>query len=148
MSKTLPRLLLFSLLLSSALFAQTTYTTTADSCSGKASQYCSLPVASSPDNGITNIVIDSRGSYPNAQMYIGGWGLVDPLPGTLAGFVANPDGTHHDYYGAGSFTSTDGLVSGDFQFHAYYVSICSGRGCGWTLGWHYRILQGSIVKGP
>ncbi len=90
-------------------------------------------------------IIDSRGSYPGATMYIGGWGI-DPVHGTLAGFVANPDGTHHPYYGAGSFDSTDELVTGSFQFYAYYVSICSGRGCGGTLGWHYRMLSGSTIE--
>jgi len=142
MNRTLS--LLF-LLLSGALFAQTTYTTTQDACSGKSSQYCSLPVSETPSNGITTIVIDSRGSYPGATMYVGGWG-VDPVVGTLAGFVANPDGTHHPYYGAGSFDSMDGRVTGSFQFYAYYVSICSGRGCGGTLGWHYRMLSGSTIQ--
>lgn len=134
---------LLFLLMSLASFAQTTYTTTQDACGGKASQFCSMTVAADPNNGITNIVYDSRGSYPGANLYIGGWGVVPALPGLLAGFVANPDGTHHDFYGVGSFESTDGTVSGSLSFSAHYVSICSGRGCGGTLGWHYKILSGS-----
>jgi predicted MFS family arabinose efflux permease len=39
----------------------------------------------------------------------------------------------------------DGRVTGSFMFYAYYVSTCSGRACGGTLGWHYHILTGSTV---
>ena len=107
-----------------------------------------LPVSEDPSNGITQIVIDSRGSYPGATLYVGGWGL-DPHPGFLDGFVANPDHTHNPFYGAGSFESVDGTVSAQLQFYAYYFSSgCSGRGCGGTLGWHYRILMGSTISTP
>ncbi len=121
----------------------TTYTTTADACWGKANQYCTLPVAETPDNGTTQVIIDSRNNY--GYLYIGAFIVADQVQGAYSGFVANPDGTHSPFNGVASFESFDGTVSGSFTFYAYYASTCSGRGCGGTLGWHYHILSGSTV---
>lgn len=122
----------------------TTYTTTTDACGGKASQYCTLPVTSDNNDGVSQIVVDSRGRYPSATMYIGGWGL-NPVLGTLDGFKGNPDGTHTAYYGIGSFESLDGTVTGSFLFRAFYAASCSGRGCGYLIGWHFTVLTGSTI---
>jgi hypothetical protein len=132
-------------LLSMSAFAQTTYTTTADGCTAKASfENCTLPVIDQ-NHVASYVAVDTRGSYPNGTMYIGGWGL-DPHSGVFAGLNGNPNGTHNAFYGAGSFESTDELVSADLQFYAYYVASCSGRGCSGTqIGWHFRFLAGSTI---
>jgi hypothetical protein len=142
------RLLFLLLALSMPLFAQnTTYTTTKDGCGGKALQYCTLPVT---DGTATSeqVIIDNtyygasltiqQGTYPNQTNIVA-------VQGTYSGFVGNPDGTRNAFYGVASFESNDGTVSGSFQFYAYYVNVCSGRGCGGTLGWHFRVLIGSTV---
>ena len=123
--------------------AQTTYTVTADSCGGKANFFCTLPVSASPDNGITQIVLDNRNNFGN--MYIGGW-AIGQVHGVYSGFVSNPDGTRHDFYGTGYFVSDDGKTNGTFNYLAHYVATCSGRACVGTLGWHYVILAGSTVE--
>jgi len=132
------------------LFAQnTTYTSTQDGCGGKALQYCTLPVTDgNPADGPFQIIISNtfygakltiqQGVYPNQTNIV-------QVTGTYSGFVGNPDGTRNSFYGVGSFESNDGKVSGPFQFFAYYVATCSGRGCGGELGWHYRVLRGSTV---
>jgi hypothetical protein len=138
--------LLFLLLaMSMPLFAQTnyqttTYTTTTDACGGKAQQFCTLPVTGGT---INQIIIDNRQNYGN--LYLGAFTLTDQVQGVYSGFVANPDGSHSPFNGIASFESNDGTVVGSFTFSAYYVSTCSGRGCGGTLGWHYKILSGSTV---
>jgi len=135
--------LLFLALVCSASAQTTIYTTTQDACGGKAQQYCTLPVSENPANGVTQIIIDNRTNWGN--LYIGAFILADQLHGVYSGFVGNPDGTHNPFYGIASFDSDDGKTTGSFSFAAYYVSMCSGRACGGTLGWHYRILGGSIM---
>lgn len=144
--------LLFLLLaMSMPLFAQTTYTTTTDGCGGKQYQYCLLPVINNQTGQPLSLVIDNRvgttgplgtltvkDPYPGTNLYL-------QTHGTYSGFVANPDGSRNPFYGSASFDSDDGTVSGAFQYYAYYVATCSGRGCGGTLGWHYRINTGSTV---
>jgi len=124
--------------------AQTTYTTTQDVCGGKAFQYCQMPVTSNPPSSITTLIMDNRSDA--GAMYIGAFTLADQVQGVYSEFVANPDGSHSPFYGSAAFNSNDGTVTGTFLFYAYYVSTCSGRGCGGTLGWHCRILAGSTVK--
>jgi hypothetical protein len=140
---------LFLLLaMSMPLFAQnTTYTTTQDGCGGKALQYCTLPVTDGTGTP-EQIIIDNtiyggrltiqQGVYPNQTN-------IAAVQGTYSGFVGNPDGTRNPFYGVAAFESNDGTVSGALQFYAYYVGTCSGRGCGGTLGWHFRVLTGSTV---
>jgi hypothetical protein len=141
--------LLFLLLaMSMPLFAQnTTYTTSQDGCGGKAFQYCTLPVTDG--TGTTEqIIIDNsfnggsltiqQGTYPDQTTIVA-------AQGTYNGFVGNPDGTRNAFYGVAAFESNDGTVSGSFQFYSYYASTCSGRGCGGTLGWHFKVLMGSTV---
>ena len=147
----LPPLLFVALVCSAS--AQTTFTTTYDVCGGKALQFCTLPVSSNLGSSITQIIIDNRASGGN--LYLGAFILPDQVQGTYSGFVANPDGTRSPFNGVASFESTATTidsngnvvpaVAGTFQFSAYYVSTCSGRGCGGTLGWHYRILAASTV---
>jgi len=131
-------------LASSFASAQTTYTTTQDACSGKANQACfNIPVVD--QNNFSGVIsIDNRSVQYGGSLYLGPFG-VNGYHGVYAGFVANPDGTKNDFNGIGSFESDDTSVVGQFQFHAYYVKSCSGRGCGSTLGWHFRILAGSTV---
>jgi hypothetical protein len=135
--------LLFLALVCSAS-AQMTYTTTQDSCGGKALQFCQLPISETPSNGITSFTIDNRNGF--GYLYVGPFLSNDQVHGAYSGFVANPDGTRNPFYGAASFLSDDGKLTGSFLFYAYYVSTCSGRGCGGTLGWHYRILTGSTLN--
>lgn len=123
--------------------ANTTYTVSADSCGGKALQYCTLPITASPNDGTTQLVIDN--TIYGASLYFGQFTVTDRVQGTYSGFVSNPDGSRNPFYGAASFESSDGRVVATLNFYAYYVSTCSGRGCGGVLGWHYRILQGSTV---
>jgi hypothetical protein len=143
--------LLFLLLaMSLPLFAQNTYTTSQDAGGGKQYQYITANVTNGTSNPF-QLKIDSRAIYfPSAHVWI----LAGIYPnqtdifdtyGTITGFVANPDGTHNSFYGVASFESGPGYpsASGTFQYYAYYASTCSGRGCGGTLGWHYRILLGS-----
>jgi len=143
--------LLFLLLaMSMPLFAQTTYTTTADGCGAKNLGYCHLPVMD--QNGQQfDLTLDHRNTasgpidtltvsnpWPGAQVFT--------MHGGYSGFVPNPNGTRNPYYGSGSFLSDDGTCGGNFQFYAYYVGICSGRGCGPVVtGWHFKVLMGSSV---
>jgi hypothetical protein len=141
-------LLLLLLATSMPLFAQTTtFTTTRDGCGGKALQYCTLPLVDGTGTPEEIVIANSaygarltiqQGTYPNQTNIVA-------VQGTYSGFVANPDGTRNSFYGVGAFESDDGKVTGSFQFYAYYASTCSGRGCGGTLGWHFRILTGSTV---
>lgn len=119
--------------------AQTTYTTTADGCGGKAAQFCILNVVDQSNNPST-VTIDSRVNTLTVA------GVSNT--GSYSGFVANPDGTHNSFYGSASFVSNDVSVTGIFLYYAYYVNVCSGRGCGGTLGWHYRVNLGSTVTTP
>lgn len=134
--------LLFLALLCSAN-AQTTYTTTQNVCGGKAYQYCQMPVSSDPASPVTSLIMDNRSGAGN--LYIGAFTASDQVNGVYSGFLANPDGSRSPFYGAASFESVDQTVTGSFLFYAYYVSTCSGRACGGTLGWHYHILAGSTV---
>jgi len=132
------------LALAGSAFAQTTtLTTVQDACNGKVNQFCTLQVSANPDNGVTQLVIDNRNNFGN--LYLGAWPN-NQVHGAYSGFVSNPDGTRNDFYGTGSFVSDDGTVNGTFNYRAHYVSTCSGRGCGGTLGWHYLILTGSTVE--
>jgi hypothetical protein len=137
-------LMLASVVGAVAQTANTTYTVTADSCGGKALQYCTLPVGASPNDGTPQLVIDN--TVYGGSLYFSQFNVLDRIQGTYSGFVGNPDGTRNPFYGIASFESSDGRVVGTFNFYAYYVSTCSGRGCGGELGWHYRILQNSTVK--
>ena len=130
-----------SLFLAVGAMAQTVYTVSKNGCGGKASQFCTLQTTDQTGAPQT-IYIDNRNQA--GWMYIGTYG-VNPHHGVYSGFVANPDGTHNSYYGAGSYLSDDGTVDGTFQYFSYYVAICSGRGCGGTLGWHFVVLLGSTV---
>ena len=142
--------LLSLILLAGTALASTTYTTTQTGCGGKNLGYCMLPASS---NGVNYLItLDTRytgGGQINRLTISDSANDYPPIlqdHGVFAGFVPNPDGTTHPYYGAGSFLSDDGLVSGSFQFYAYYIGTCSGRGCaGTTIGWHYQVLLGSTV---
>ena|SRR5579871_5130049 len=147
--KTVPPLLLLLLTTAISAAGQTTYTTTQDGCGGKALQYCTLQATDgNSSDGPFDIIVDNsiyggrltiqQGAYPNQVNLVA-------VTGTYAGFGGNPDTSRNPFYGVGSFESTDGTVSATFQFSAYYVSTCSGRGCGGALGWHYRILAGSTM---
>ena len=122
--------------------AQTTYTTTSDGCGAKNLGYCTLPV-----NGGT-LTLDAR---------VAPSGPINKLTlptgiqyhGTFSGFNPNPNGTRNPYYDVGSFVSDDHSVVGTFQFYAWYVGTCSGKGCGpVAIGWHFRVLQESTVEAP
>ncbi len=139
--------LLFLVLVCSASAQTTTYTTTQDACGGKANQAC-YNIPDVDQNGVTGYIsIDNRvgTTYPlQYNFYLGPYGT-NGSHGTYSGFVANPDKTTNDFNGVASYDSDDGTVSATLQFHAYYVKMCSGRGCGGTLSWHYRILAWSTV---
>ncbi len=139
--------LLFLVLVCSASAQTTTDTTTQDACGGKANQACYNIPAVNQNTVAGFISIDNRASstFPlQYNFYLGQYGT-NGYHGTYSGFVANPNGTKNDFNGVATFESDDGSLAGTFQFHAYYVSVCSGRGCGGTLGWHYRILAGSTA---
>lgn len=134
-------LLTFAVLLAPCFAtAQTTYTTTQDACGGKAVQYCG-PVAVVDDNGNSNtITIDNRNSF--GYLYVG-----DVITGArYIGVYSYPTQTAHTpFYGVATYESNDGVASAQFNVYAFFVSSCSGRGCGGTLGWHYKILMGSTI---
>jgi hypothetical protein len=134
---------LLSLVLVCSASAQTTFTTTQNVCGGIAYQYCQMPVSSDPASSVTSLIMDNRSDAGN--LYIGAFIAADQVHGAYSGFIGNPDGSRNPFYGAASFESDDGKVTGSFLFYAYYVSTCSGRACGGTLGWHYRILEGSTA---
>ena len=132
-----------SLFLAVGAMAQTTtYTVSKDACGGKSTQFCTLQTTDQNGSPFT-IYIDNRNSVEN--LYLGNFLSEGVHHGLYSGFVGNPDGTHNAYYGAASFLSDDGTIAGNFQFFAYYVATCSGRGCGGTLGWHFRVLLGSTI---
>jgi len=130
--------------------AQTMYTTTTDSCGGKANQYCRMSVTDQANQPF-DLIIDNR--YAGTGL-IGRLQINYPYPGdvvfsvtgTFTGFVSNPDGTRNDFYSTATYVSNDGMVNATFNYRAYYQRTCSGRGCGGTLGWHYLILAGSTVE--
>jgi hypothetical protein len=128
----------------------TTYTTTADGCGGKNLGYCLVAVKDQSGSAFL-LALDTRytGSGQINTLSIetsDGTSFILQKHGVYDGFVPNPNGTRQAYYGAGSFTSDDDSVSGAFQFYAYYIATCSGRGCaGAMVGWHYRVLLGSTV---
>lgn len=130
--------------------AQSTYTTIVDGCGGKANQYCRVAARDQNEQPF-DVIIDTRISPTVGN--ISTLSINYPFPGpqvlsvhgNYIGFDANPDGTKNAYYAAATFTSDDGSVEGTFQFYGYYVKSCSGRGCGGTIGWHFRILTGSVV---
>jgi hypothetical protein len=127
------------LLLCGTLAAQTTttYTLTQNSCAGTANQYCLLPT----DGG--TFTMDNRA--PSRLGYLefpnGTW-----IHGAYSGLVSNPDGTRNPFYGTAHYLSDNGTVTATLNFYAHYVSTCSGRGCGGTLGWHYTFLTGSVIE--
>ena len=150
------RLLFLLLAMSLPLFAQTTtYTTTADGCGGKNIGYCRVAATSDPASSVSAITFDNRSG--------GGVLYLDrtdnsylQFKGAYTGFGGNPDGTHNDYDGVGTYdgyatidssgASPNGTAHGQLLFHAYYVGTCSGRGCGpVVVGWHYLIKSGSTV---
>jgi hypothetical protein len=151
---------LVMLLMPLAVSAQNTYTTTADGCGGKNLGYCLLPVNDQGGNPF-QLVLDHRNNsqgpidtmtvqapdYPHAQML--------SVHGAYAGFVG-PTDNHTPFFSSGSFASdattvdsngnTIPQVQGQFNYYAYYVPSCSGRGCGGTvIGWHFKVLTGSTV---
>ena len=77
---------------------------------------------------------------------------------TMADFVGTSNGTFtiSEDHSTGTYTG-NGInvlpdsskhpftVTGNFQFMAYDVQHCSGRGCGGTLGWHYVLQPGSTI---
>jgi hypothetical protein len=156
-------LLLFSTLVaaqhygSTLAIAQTTYTTTVDGCGAKNLGVCSVDVQDGAGNHY-RAVLDHR--FLSAGYYINRLELYtyDNPPQTFAsyhgaftGFVADPSwdkATHHS--GSGAFTADDGSgVTGQFDFDAYYIRTCAGRGCaGVSVGWHYRVLLGSTITVP
>jgi hypothetical protein len=144
----LPLLLLALVAVASA--QTTTYTTTADGCGGKNLGYCLVAVKDQSGNSFL-LALDARYTSSGqintlAIETADGTAIAFTVHGTYAGFVANPNGTKQAYYGAGSFDSDDSSVEGSFQFYAYYIASCSGRGCsGTVVGWHYRVLVGSTV---
>ena len=95
----------------------TTYTVTADSCGGKALQYCTLPVGASPNDGTPQLVIDN--TVYGGSLYFSRFNVLDRIQGTYSGFVGTPDGTRNKFYGITSFESSDGRVVGTFNFYAY-----------------------------
>jgi hypothetical protein len=145
--------LLFLLLaMSMPLFAQTSYSTTADGCGSKNLGWCQLYAVDQNGNQF-RIVLDNRytssGTQINTLTVYAADNSSTPLltsHGTFSGFVGNPNGTRSSYYGAGSFLSDDSTVGGNFSFYAYYVATCSGRGCGpVVIGWHFNVLMGSTA---
>jgi hypothetical protein len=140
------KLIILAGLVLSSLFAsgQTVYTTTQDACSGTAHQACyNIPVVDQ-NNMPGFISMDNRSVNLQYNFYLGAYAN-NGIHGTYDGFVGNPDGTRNDFNGVASFVSDSGTVEAQLQFHAYYVKTCSGRGCGGTLGWHFRLLAGSTV---
>jgi len=137
------KLMLFLLLaMSMPLFAQTTtYTTIHDACGGKSGQMCQIPVVDSNNVG-GFITIDNRAPSRTGYLDLGPFGVNE-----YHGAYHYPtQAAHTPYYGVATYVSDDQTVVGHFNVYAWYVSTCSGRGCGGTLGWHYRILGGSKVK--
>lgn len=145
MNKFLP---LAVLALASLAHAQTTYTSTADSCGARGLGYCRLSVVDQASNPFT-VVLDARYASSGQINTLAIYDAANDYPpvlsvhGAYSGFSVNPDGTRHPFYGSGAFLSDDGTVQGTFLFYAYYVNVCSGRGCGGVIGWHYRVLIGS-----
>lgn len=130
---------------------QTTYTTTADGCGAKNLGYCRLFVTDQ-NSAPFDLILDHRNNsqgpmetltvnypYPGPNVFT--------VHGAFSGFVADPTWDRKAHHlGSGSFLSDDQKVSGQFDFEAYYVGTCSGRGCaGTVVGWHYRVLSGSTV---
>lgn len=158
MKKTMLVVIAGLMLMSTFVAAQTsTFTVTQDSCGAKNLGYCDLPVVDQFGTPF-NIVLDHRNasSGPIDTLTLYDTNHTYPpmftVHGTFAGFIGNPNGTRQAYFGAGSFESdgktSDGKsqVEGRFWFYAYYVGICSGRGCaGSAVGWHFRLLGGSTV---
>jgi hypothetical protein len=104
-----------------------------------------MPVSSVPASSVTSLIMDDRSDA--GHLYIGAFTAADQVHGVYSGFMSNPDGSRNPFYGAASFESDDGRVAGSFLFYAYYVSTCSGRACGGTLGWHYHNLGGEHCCG-
>ncbi len=142
MRKTLPLLVL---LLSLSVFAQTTtYTVTQNACGMKTNGMCQLSVVNQ-NNNVGYVTIDNRSPYRIGYLDLGTFGQ-NEYHGSYA-FPGPPSGNGTaSFYGAATYVSDDGSVTGEFQVYAYYVKTCSGRACGGTLGWHYNILQGSTVS--
>lgn len=142
MRKTLPLLVL---LLSLSVFAQTTtYTVTQNACGMKTNGMCQLSVVNQ-NNNVGYVTIDNRSPYRIGYLDLGTFGH-NEYHGSYA-FPGPPSGNGTaSFYGAATYVSDDGSVTGEFQVYAYYVKTCSGRACGGTLGWHYNILQGSTVS--
>lgn len=148
-----PLVLLVALLVPLTTLAQTgtTYTTTADGCGSKNLGYCQLNIVNGNGSPF-RLVLDARNNSqgPINTLTISApdypYTIILTTHGAYSGFVPNPDNTHTAYNGSGAFISDDTMVSGQFTFYAYYVATCSGRACaGAVVGWHYKVLVGSIV---
>lgn len=140
--KQLLVLLVFLAMFAEFALAQTgtIYTVTPDGGGAKAYGFFTLNVKDQNGNA-TTIELDNR--YPSRVGYldIGPFGQRE-----YHGVYAFPtQAVHTPFYGMATYVSDDDTVTGEFQVYAYYVSVCSGRGCGGTLGWHYRVLMGSTV---
>jgi len=140
--KQLLVVLLFLAMFAEFALAQTstTYTVAPDGGGAKANGFFTLTVKDQNGNA-TNIELDNRSPYRTGYLDIGPLGQLE-----YHGVYSFPmQDSHSPFYGVATYVSDDGTVTGEFQVYAYYVSVCSGRGCGGTLGWHYRVLTGSTI---
>jgi hypothetical protein len=143
----LPLLLL--IMVCSASAQTTTYTATQDGCGAKNLGYCVLHTLN--DNGAPfTVTLDARyaasGQINTLEIDTVPYSVLTRVHGSYSGFTGNPNGTHASYYGVGEFGSDDGTIKGAYQYYAYYVPTCSGRGCaGTVVGWHFKVLAGSTV---
>jgi|SRR3954447_24599177 hypothetical protein len=135
--------LLFLAMFAEFALAQTssTYTVTKDGGGAKANGFFTLNVNDEHGKS-TTIEIDNRSPSRTGYLDIGPFGQLE-----YHGIYSFPtQSSHSPFYGVATYVSDDSMVKGEFQVYAYYVSVCSGRGCGGTLGWHYRVLMGSRVS--
>jgi hypothetical protein len=135
------------LLLASFAAAQTStlYTTTANCGGAKDMGYASCPAEDINDNPVT-LVFDNRAASTGFTIFkgtaysqINGPAYVFPHPTDHTPFTGTITYSASGYDLNNNFLS----VNATLNFSARWVSACSGRGCGGTLGWHYTVLQGS-----
>jgi hypothetical protein len=126
------------LLLSLASFAQTTYTTTANACSGKINQMCTLPVEDQNHVG-SCVIIDNRSPSRIGYMDLSCTFGTNEHHGVYSGFTANPNGTRSPFYGVAHYVSDDGTIHATLN---YYATYSTQR---FETGFHYQILVGSTI---